>query len=352
MKFHLAINLERMTDETDMKEVRDHTLDMVKMADAAGFEIAWAAEHHAMEMTIAPNPFQILTWWGEHAKKIRLGVGVVNAAYWHPINLAGEAAFLDLISEGRLEFGIGSGAYQREFDRMKPGLDQRDSWRYMQEMLPVVKELWKGDYEHHGEFWQFPTATSCPKPVQDEVPVWVAARAPITFDYAVEHGCNIMSWPLTMPMSEAETYRARLDEAIAKNDGVYTGQWAVMRHTSVYETDADRQNAIDSIRVQLSQFGNLLMKSGDVINGFPEQVPLDSLEGNARVDPEMLEENLMFGTPDQVVEKLRGYEALGVDSFIYYASMGLDMEQQKRSLRLFIDKVLPEYAKKELAHAG
>jgi alkanesulfonate monooxygenase SsuD/methylene tetrahydromethanopterin reductase-like flavin-dependent oxidoreductase (luciferase family) len=49
-----------------MKDVRDHTLEMVKMADAAGFEIGWAAEHHAMEMTIAPNPFTMLTWWGDH----------------------------------------------------------------------------------------------------------------------------------------------------------------------------------------------------------------------------------------------------------------------------------------------
>ncbi|WP_120501592.1 LLM class flavin-dependent oxidoreductase [Roseovarius sp. EL26] len=344
MKFQLAINLERMTPETDMKAVRDHTLEMVKMADEAGFEIAWAAEHHAMEMTIAPNPFQILTWWGEHTKNIRLGVGVVNAAYWHPINLAGEAAFLDLVSDGRLEFGIGSGAYQREFDRMKPGLDQRDSWRYMQEMLPVVQKLWAGDYEHDGEFWQFPSATSCPKPVQDEVPVWVAARAPITFDYAVENNCNIMSWPLTMPFSEAETYRQRLDESIAKNGGKYEGRWSMMRHTSVYDNEADRQAAIDSIRVQLSQFGNLLMKSGDVVNGFPEQVPLDSLEGNARVDPQMLEENLMFGSPEQVVEKLKPYEELGVDGFIYYASMGMDMEQQKRSLKLFIEQVMPKFA--------
>ena len=344
MKFQLAINLERMTPETDMKAVRDHTLEMVKMADEAGFEIAWAAEHHAMEMTIAPNPFQILTWWGEHTQNIRLGVGVVNAAYWHPINLAGEAAFLDLISDGRLEFGIGSGAYQREFDRMKPGLDQRDSWRYMQEMLPVVQKLWQGDYEHDGEFWQFPRATSCPKPVQDEVPVWVAARAPITFDYAVENNCNIMSWPLTMPFSEAETYRQRLDESIAKNGGKYDGRWSLMRHTAVYDNDADRQAAIDSIRVQLSQFGNMLMKSGDVINGFPEQVPLDSLEGNARVDPQMLEENLMFGTPEQVIEKLKPYESIGVDGFIYYASMGMDMEQQKRSLKLFIEQVMPEFA--------
>ncbi|WP_339853340.1 LLM class flavin-dependent oxidoreductase [Roseovarius nubinhibens] len=351
MKFHLAINLERMTPETDMAAVRDHTLEMVKMADAAGFEIVWAAEHHAIEMTIAPNPFQILTWWAEHTENIRLGVGVANAAYWHPINLAGEAGFLDLISGGRLEFGIGSGAYQREFDRMKPGLDQRDSYRYMQEALPVIQRLWAGDYAHDGEFWQFPTATACPKPVQDEVPVWVAARAPITFDYAVEHGCNIMSWPLTMPMSEAEAYRQRLDEAIAKNGGRYDGRWSLMRHTCVYETEADRQNAIDSLRVALAQFGNLMTKSGEVVNGFPERVALESLEGNARVNPEMLEENLTFGSPEAVTEKLRAYEALGVDAFIYYASMGLDMAQQKRSLQLFIDRVMPAFADKELVHA-
>ncbi|WP_370254357.1 LLM class flavin-dependent oxidoreductase [Nioella sp.] len=344
MKFHLAINLERMTPETDIRAVRDHTLEMVKMADAAGFEIAWAAEHHALEMTIAPNPFQILTWWGEHAKNIRLGVGVVNAAYWHPINMAGEAAFLDLTSEGRLEFGIGSGAYQREFDRMFPGLDQKDGWRYMQEMLPVVKELWKGDYAHDGEFWHFPTSTSCPKPLQQEVPIWVAARAPITFDYAVEHGCNIMSWPLTMPMSEAESYRGRLDDAIAKNGGKFNGTWAMMRHTAVYETEEDRQRALAAIRVQLAMFGNLMTKTGEVHNGFPDTVNAEELAGNFRVDPVMLEENLMFGTPETVIEKLKLYEALGVDAFIYYASMGMDMDQQKESLKLFIDKVMPAYA--------
>ncbi|MEX0284607.1 MAG: LLM class flavin-dependent oxidoreductase [Paracoccaceae bacterium] len=351
MKFQLAINLERMDPSTDMRAVRDHTLEMVKMAETAGFEIAWAAEHHALEMTIAPNPFQILTWWGEHTQNIRLGVGVVNAAYWHPINLAGEAAMLDLLSDGRLEFGIGSGAYQREFDRMKPGLDQKDSWRYMQEMLPVVRKLWQGDYAHDGEYWQFPSATSCPKPVQEDVPVWVAARAPITFDYAVENNCNIMSWPLTMPFSEAQDYRARLDDSIARI-GPFTGQWALMRHTAVYETETDRQAAMDSLRGVLGQFGNLMTKTGDVTNGFPERVPPEKLEGNFRYDPTTLEENLIFGSPDQVVEKLKLYEGIGVDAFIYYASMGMDMAQQKRSLQLFIDRVMPEFSQKDLAHAN
>ena len=167
MKFQLAINLERIDDSLDMNDVARHTLEMVQMAEEGGFDIVWAAEHHAIEMTIAPNPFQILTWWAGETSRIRLGTAVATAAYWHPINLAGEAAFLDLICGGRLEFGIGSGAYQREFDRMKPGLKQSDAWRYMQEMLPAVRALWQGDYAHDGEFWQFPTSTSVPRSLCD-----------------------------------------------------------------------------------------------------------------------------------------------------------------------------------------
>ena len=344
MKFHIAINLERMDSDTDMKAVRDHTLEMVKIADAAGFEVAWAAEHHALEMTIAPNPFQIMTWWADHTDNIRVGCGVANAAYWHPINLAGEAAMVDLLSGGRLELGLGSGAYQREFDRMHPGLDQKDSYKFLQEMLPLVRDLWKGDVEHNGDKWQFPKATSCPKPVQDEVPMWVAARSPITFDYAVANDCNIMCWPLTMPMAEAEKYKAQLDDAIAKAGGTWDRTFALMRHTSVYDNADDRAATMDSIRNVLGQFGNLMMKKGDVVNGFPDRVPFEELEGNVRVDPEMLEENLMFGDPETVIAKLRAYEALGIDTFIYYASMGLDRDVQKRSLQLFIDRVMPEFS--------
>ena len=343
MKFHIAINLERMDDTIDMSAVRDHTIEMIQMADKAGFEVAWAAEHHALEMTIAPNPFQIMTWWAAHTDNIRLGCGVANASYWHPINLAGEAAMVDLLSGGRLELGLGSGAYQREFDRMRPGLDQKDSHQYMQEMLPLVRELWKGDVEHNGEKWQFPKATSCPKPVQDKVPMWVAARSPATFDYAVANDCNVMCWPLTMPFSEAEKYKTQLDESIAKADG-WSGTFALMRHTSVYDTEDDRAATLDAIRNALGKFGNLMMKKGDVVNGFPESVPLEELEGNVRVDPAMLEDNLTFGDPDVVIAKLRAYEDLGVDAYIYYASMGLDMAAQKRSLQLFIDRVMPAFA--------
>ena len=66
-------------------------------------------------------------------------------------------------------------------------------------------------------------------------------------------------------------------------------------------------------------------------------------ENREEYNPNMLEENLMFGTPDEVIKKLKRYEDLGVDNFIYYASMGLDHGSQKRSLELFCEEVLPAF---------
>jgi len=344
MKFQLAINMERLDSSLDMSVVARHTLDMVQMADQGGFRVVWAAEHHALEMTIAPNPFQLLTWWAGETDRIRLGTAVAVAPYWHPIRLAGEAAMTDLLSGGRLEFGIGSGAYQREFDRMRPGLKQSDAWKYMNEMLPALRALWAGDYAHEGEFWQFPMATSVPKPVQADVPVWIAARAPVSYDYAVKHGCNIMSWPLTRPMAEAELYMQRLDEAMAANLAAKRPVMAMMRHTAVYEKASEWMVPVQAAQRQLGQFENLFKNLGDVQNGFPKGIELEELGNRDEYNAQMLHDNLMFGTPDQVIAKLRTYEALGVDEFIYYASMGLGLAEQKRSLALFCSEVMPAFA--------
>ena len=344
MKFQLAINLERMTPNLEMSEVARHTLEMVQMADEGGFNIVWAAEHHALEMTIAPNPFQLLTWWAMHTNSIRLGSAVAVAAYWHPINLAGEAAMTDLLSNGRLEFGIGSGAYQREFDRMHPGLKRSDGWLYMQEMLPAILALWQGDYEHSGEYWSFPLSTSVPKPLQNpHPPIWVAARSPMTFDFAIKNDCNIMSWPLTRPMSEAELYKSQLDEAIRKNPECKPPIFAMMRHACIYDHTDSWEVPVKAAQRQLGQFENLFKNLGDVSNGFSQSVDLDLIANRDEYDPKMLHDNLLFGTPDEVIDKLRLYEEIGVDEFIYYASLGLEHKEQLRSMQLFINEVMPAF---------
>ena len=344
MKFQLVINMERMSPEMDMLDVARHTLEMVQMADAAGFESVWAAEHHGLEMTIAPNPFQILTWWAAHTCRIRLGVAVVVAPYWHPIDVAGEAALLDLYSGGRLEFGIGSGAYQREFDRMRPGLKQSEGYKYTQEMLPAVKALWAGDYAHDGEFWSFPSATSVPKPLQQpHPPIWIAARAPVTYDYAIKNNCNIMSWAFTRPFSEVETYMERFETALRHSPGTSRTIFATMRYTAVVEKLRQIDEAITSVHRQLGQFENLYRNLGGVANGFPEEIDLSELSSRQEFSRSELLENLMFGTPDQIIGKLKQYEHIGVDQFTYCASFGLSQVAQKRSLELFINEVMPAF---------
>jgi alkanesulfonate monooxygenase SsuD/methylene tetrahydromethanopterin reductase-like flavin-dependent oxidoreductase (luciferase family) len=101
---------------------------------------------------------------------------------------------------------------------------------------------------------------------------------------------------------------------------------------------------LDAIRRLLSQFENLFRNSGNVVNGFPASIPLDELDGREQYDPAMLEENLLFGTSETVIQKLKRYQALGVSDFIYYASMGLSHAAQKRSLRMFCAEVMPEFA--------
>ena len=344
MKFSLVIDLERYSPDEDMEKAARHLLEMVQMADRGGFEVVWASEHHAIEMTIGPAPFQLLAWFGAHTDNIRLGTAVVQAPYWHPIKLAGEVGMLDLLTGGRVEFGIGRGAYQREFDRMMGGMDQHKGVAYMQEMLPLLVKLWQGDVAHDGEFWQFPAATVAPKPLQKpHPPLWVAARHPTTYDWALPLGCNIMSWALTRPFSEVIKYKAQFEEALQRSPGVERPRFATMRHTAVYEKSEDWPMYVDAVTNVSGIFENLFKQLGEVRNGFADPVNLAELANREEYDRESMHRDLIFGTPDEVIAKLKPYEALGVDNFFYRASFGLPHEVQKRSLQLFIDEVMPAF---------
>jgi alkanesulfonate monooxygenase SsuD/methylene tetrahydromethanopterin reductase-like flavin-dependent oxidoreductase (luciferase family) len=353
MKFDLVINLERMDAGLDMRAVVDHVTEMVEMADAGGFAIAWAAEHHAIEMTIAPGPFQLLAHWAAHTSRIRLGTAVVVAPYWHPIKLAGEAALFDLLSGGRLEFGIGRGAYQREFDRMMGGMNQNLGVPMMLEMLPALKGLWLGDYTHEGKYWSFPAATACPKPLQTpHPPIWVAARDPGTFNASLKEGYNIMTWPLVRPFAELEEYMRRFENGLAAaGAGVKRPLFMTMRHTGVYAKAGGEAPFIDAIQRQGRQFENLFRALGPVVNGFPTDPDPSLFNNQAEYAAPSLMENLVLGTPEQVITKLRRYEALGVDHFCFNSAFGLPHQHQKASLKLFIDEVMPAFAASPAAAA-
>ena len=160
----------------------------------------------------------------------------------------------------------------------------------------------------------------------------------------MKHQCNILSWPLTRPISEVELYKGHLERALAGNPGKPRPIFATMRHTVVYGRQQDWEVPVKAAMRQLGQFENLFKNLGDVADGFPQAVKLSDLENRGEYDPRMLHRNLMFGTPDEVIAKLKAYADLGVDHFTYYASLGLDMQKQKRSMELFVKEVMPAFA--------
>jgi len=349
VQFAIAVNMQRFDPGNNMRDVAAQALKLVQIAEQGGFETAFAAEHHAIEMTIAPNPFLILTHWADHTSRIRLGTATVVAPYWHPIRLAGEAALFDVLSGGRLEFGIARGAYQYEFDRLAGGVPQQKGVAYLKEILPAVKALWAGDYSHDGDFWKFPSSTSVPKPLQKpHPPIWVAARDPGTYDWAIKNGANIMATPLSRPNSEIRILSDKFNKALADNPGVPRPRFMMLRQGFVYKDAGNWRRPVEASMVIGRHFENLFQTSGQVRNGFTEPVDLATVSNPENYDPERLHENLLFGTPEQVVEKLRLYQRAGVDLFCFGVNVGLPWDEVARSLELFIEKVMPFFAADEI----
>lgn len=348
MKFSVSLNMERFSPSDSMTATMENVLELARMADQGGFEEIWTPEHHTIECTIAPNPFTLLTWYGQHTEQVRLGTATVVAPYWSPIRLAGEAALCDHLTGGRLDFGIARGAYQYEIDRMAGPISPAQGVAYMKELVPAVRALWSGDYAHEGEFWRFPLSTSVPKPLQKpHPPLWVAARDPGSFDWAVANGANIMSTPLSAPMSEVSALGEKFRKAVSDHPEMRRPTFLMLRRACVYEKAANWELPVKCSIDYGRTFENLFQNIGTVTSGFPEAVSYDAVKGRDNYSPDNIRRNMLFGTPDEVIEKLLIYEAEGVDQMCLGICFGTPFELQRKTLELFTKEIIPVFAARE-----
>jgi flavin-dependent trigonelline monooxygenase, oxygenase component len=146
--------------------------------------------------------------------------------------------------------------------------------------------------------------------------------------------------PLSRPESEVVALGERYRATLAANPG-RKPRFLLLRRTCVYDDPGAWRRAAEISTNHGRRFDALFKNSGGVANGFPEPVPLDPARDDYR--PETVRENLMFGTPDEVIEKLKRYEACGVENYCYGASFGLPHEMARRSLELFIARVMPHF---------
>ncbi len=343
MKFSLFAHMERTDPGVSHRQLFRDLEELVLVAEEGGFETAWIGEHHGMEFTIAPNPFIQLSHLAARTSRIRLGTGNVVAPFWHPIKLAGEAAITDVACDGRLDLGIARGAYSFEYERLTPGLDAWGAGQRMREMIPAVRALWAGDYAHDGDYWQFPSTTSAPKPLQDKVPIWVAARDPNSHDFAVAEGCNVQVTPLASGDGEVETLVGRFETAVAAHPEVPRPRLMLLQHTFVADSPAETRRLAEDLSAFYCAFGAWFANKRPVRQGFMDPLDAEERLTATRFSPETVAKTLVIGEPETVIARLRAYEALGVDQFSVWIDSGLSHQRKRKSLDLFIRHVMPAF---------
>ena len=343
MKFSLFLHMERSDPAVSQRTLFGQLEMLVIRAEEAGFETAWIGEHHAMEFTIAPNPFIQLSHLAARTKRIRLGTGSIIAPFWHPIKLAGEAAMTDIACEGRLDLGIARGAYAFEYERLVPGLDAMTAGLRMRELIPAVQKLWEGDYEHCGEGWRFPRTTSAPKPIQAPVPIWVAARDPNSHDFAVASGCNVQITPLASGDEEVWRLIERFETAVAAHPEVARPRLMLLQHAFVAQNAAETTQFCEDLSAFYCDFGAWFANKRPVVQGFMRPMTEPERAAQPNFAPESLGRNLVIGEAPAMIERLKAYEARGVDQFAIWMDSGIAYDRKRKSLELFIRDVMPAF---------
>ncbi|MGH7835193.1 MAG: LLM class flavin-dependent oxidoreductase, partial [Candidatus Binatia bacterium] len=178
MKFSLFTEVQCAAGSSPVRRL-DEFLDQAELADKLGYRGFWIAElHFQPEFSVLSAPYVVLGAASQRTKRLRLGVAVNTVAIHHPLQLAEQAAMLDLLSQGRMEFAAGGGhPHSRAYEGF--GVAHEKTREIMQESLRVIEAAWtKEVVAFDGKFFRVPEVTVNPKPLQKpHPPIFIAASS-------------------------------------------------------------------------------------------------------------------------------------------------------------------------------
>jgi len=314
-------------------------------ADEIGFDTAWIAEHHfSSQYGIMPDVFVYAGYLAALTKRIRLGTAVVTLPLANPLRVAENAAFVDILSNGRFTLGLGSGYRQYEFDGFGVDFDARRD--IQEEALPLLMELLRLKRVDHqgrhfqvkvdGEYELFPQALQEPHP-----PVFLAGATERSIAVAGRMGFGLMlsTWtPFEGLAKQAKQYRAALEETPKELRGnPARGHVDIARWVYVAETDAKAKAESEAgILRHQSHFA-----SGHT-SGYLGTVASSGASGR---DYDTLSRDIILhGSPATVIEKLqRLRDMTGAASIMLHYPPWYGVERALASLELFAADVMPKF---------
>ena len=345
MKFSLFVHMIRDNPEQSYTRLYEDFIELCQMADQSEMRAIWTGEHHAMNYAIAPNPFITIADLCRYTKKIKLGTGTLIVPFWHPLKLAGEAAMTDVLSNGRLELGLARGAYLYEYDRIIPGMDAMEAGMRMREIVPTLEKLWQGDYSHLGKYFQFPSSTSIPKPLQKNgPPIWIAARDPNSHEFAVTNNWHVQVTPLWKGLDEIIRLKNIFDDTCKKFPKNTNRLSMMLNHCYIGNNETEIEKGATAVSKFYNNFGAWFKNSRKVVQGTLDPLTQEEIDNNEMYSPKEMRKNQNIGTLQEVIDNVKRYEDLGFDEYSIWIDSHLSIDDKKDFLDKFITDVMPKFS--------
>lgn len=376
--FHLFTQL----PERSVQETYEYETQIILWADELGFDTAWIAEHHFRNYGTVPNTMLLLASLAAKTKRIRLGNAVVIMPFFHPLRVAEDAAMVDMISGGRLNFGFGRGYQGVEFTAFETSLD--DTREKTDEAMAIVLKAWTGEpFSHHGKHWNFDDVQVIPTPVQKpRPPLFYASINPQSIEHNAKRGVPFIV--------DASTTQEQLRESItawrriAREHGHDPDNAEIVTGRLVYLADTDEQ-AKEFITSQgrgprstyifaqdyhpnregktyeekyARQSAPIDPMTGQITKGYEywEKGYLGrSPEAMRSSTEEAWEQRWVAGDLDRVIRKIEELEAIGVGNIMctfgyqdprFGPVMKPPLPEMRQIMERFAREVIPHFAKK------
>jgi alkanesulfonate monooxygenase SsuD/methylene tetrahydromethanopterin reductase-like flavin-dependent oxidoreductase (luciferase family) len=299
-------------------------------AEVLGFYSSFLVEHHFTGWNQVSATLMLLMGLAMRTTTLRLGTAVIVLPWHNPVLLAEQAATLDLLSGGRLDFGIGKGYRHNEFAGF--GIAQEEAEARFEEAIEVITRSWlsRTRFSHHGRFWTFEDIVVEPPPAQQpHPPLWVAAGNPASIRRAAARGFNLILDQYASPKEIGERiaiYRAeRESHGLAFNPM----QVAVARQIYISKDKADTEAALARL-AQFTQRTIAVSRSPDGKTGSHVLAYADQAGAT--------EAHALFGTPDEINNKLDAVRNAGAEYVLLTVSGGINQ------LRRFKRDIMPNFS--------
>jgi alkanesulfonate monooxygenase SsuD/methylene tetrahydromethanopterin reductase-like flavin-dependent oxidoreductase (luciferase family) len=374
MKFDLLYELQMPKPHDERSEWRCYheAFEQIELADRLGYDTVWEVEHHFLtEFAHSSAPEVFLAAVSQRTKNIRIGHGVTLLPYKfnHPIRVAERVAALDIVSNGRVEFGTGRSS---QFEQAGFEIDTAESRDMWQESLEIIPRMWtESPFEYDGKYVKIPPRDVIPKPVQKpHPPMWAAATSPQTWELAGRNGIGILGLTIFVSVTQladrVRAYRAALKEAkpVGKFVNDKVGAFTIVHVAETREQALANGGADAAINYLLYAFrilggfadpsgkgmqrdyADLEIKSTPYRDLISKEYPLIAKmqKGECTFEELDAEDMVIVGDVDHVIRKVEKYKAAGLDHFISLMQADrISHPAVMQSIELFGRHVMPRF---------